>query len=211
VDVAEAAPVDAYLPRYTPRQQLDPHDPVSIGSMVGPEAYTEVRYLAHRTMLRALEAIPRLAAEFATVFGRPSASLVSPYRLDGAELVVIGLGSVLGTVQDVIDGLRADGAPVGALGITTFRPFPADAVRAALRPGQRVMVLERAFPAGAGGVVTADVRAALSGVDCPITTVVAGLGGRPVMRESLRRILLEPPVETTTFLDLDTNLVGALS
>ena len=208
VDVAEAAQVDAYLPPYTPRQQLDPHDPVSIGSMVGPEAYTEVRYLAHRTMLRALEAIPRLAAEFAGVFGRPSASLVSPYRLDDAELVVIGLGSVLGTVQDVIDGLRADGVPVGALGITTFRPFPADAVRAALRPGQRVLVLERAFPAGAGGVVTADVRAALSGVDCPITTVVAGLGGRPVTRESLRQILLEPPAEATTFLDLDTNLVG---
>ena len=208
VDVAEAGQVDAYLPPYTPRQQLDPHDPVSIGSMVGPEAYTEVRYLAHRTMLRALEAIPRLAAEFAGVFGRPSASLVSPYRLDDAELVVIGLGSVLGTVQDVIDGLRADGVPVGALGITTFRPFPADAVRAALRPGQRVLVLERAFPAGAGGVVTADVRAALSGVDCPITTVVAGLGGRPVTRESLRQILLEPPVEATTFLDLDTNLVG---
>jgi pyruvate ferredoxin oxidoreductase alpha subunit len=208
VDVAEAAQVDAYLPPYTPRQQLDPHDPVSIGSMVGPEAYTEVRYLAHRTMLRALEAIPRLASEFAGVFGRPSASLVSPYRLDGTELVLIGLGSVLGTVQDVIDGLRADGVPVGALGITTFRPFPADAVRAALRPGQRVLVLERAFPAGAGGVVTADVRAALSGVDCPITTVVAGLGGRPVTRESLRQILLEPPVEATTFLDLDTNLVG---
>jgi pyruvate ferredoxin oxidoreductase alpha subunit len=212
VDVAEPEQVDAYLPAYQPRQLLDPHDPVSIGSMVGPEAYTEVRYLAHRTMLRALDAIPRLAAEFATVFGRPSASLVSPYRLDdvhggGAELVLIALGSVLGTAQDVIDGLRADGVAVGALGITTFRPFPADAVRAAVRPGQRVVVLERAFPAGAGGVVSADVRAALSGLDCPLTTVVAGLGGRPVTRESLRRILVEPPVDTT-FLDLDTNLVG---
>jgi pyruvate ferredoxin oxidoreductase alpha subunit len=210
VDVAEPEQVDAYLPPYTPRQLLDPHDPVSIGSMVGPEAYTEVRYLAHRTMLRALDAIPRLAAEFTTTFGRPSASLVSRYRLDGADVVLIALGSVLGTAQDVIDDLRTDGVPVGALGITTFRPFPAEAVRAALRPGQRVIVLERAYPAGAGGVVTADVREALSGLDCPLTTVVAGLGGRPVTRESLRRILVDPPTDTT-FLDLDTDLVGALA
>ncbi len=210
VELADAGQVDAYLPPYQPRQVLDPGDPVSIGAMVGPEAYTEVRYLAHRTQLRALDLIPKFAREFAAVFGRPSASLVNPYRVDDAEVVVIALGSVLGTIQDAVDGLRADGVRVGALGITTFRPFPADAVRAALRPGQQVVVVERAFAIGAGGVVSADVRLALSGMDCPITTIVAGLGGRPIARESLRRVMVEASLgglEPLMFLDLDTGLV----
>ena len=77
-----------------------------------------------------------------------------------------------------IDELRDAGLPVGALGITTFRPFPVDAVRAALRAGQRVVALERAFAVGGGGIMAQDLREALAGLDCPLSTVVAGLGGR---------------------------------
>ena len=53
--------VNAYLPPYEPRQVLDPNKPVSIGAMVGPEAFTEVRYLAHAKQMQALERIPQLA------------------------------------------------------------------------------------------------------------------------------------------------------
>jgi pyruvate ferredoxin oxidoreductase alpha subunit len=214
VDVAEQELVDAFLPPFAPRQVLDPAAPISIGAMVGPEAFTEVRYLAHRNQLRALEVIPRLADEFATVFGRPSAGLVSGYRSDDADLVVVALGSVLGTLGEAIDELRADGIRVGALGITTFRPFPAAAVRAAVRDGQRVVVLERAFAVGGGGIVTQDLVPALSGLDCPLTTVVAGLGGRPVTRASLRRVLADAArgdAGPMTFLDLDQELVERVS
>jgi pyruvate ferredoxin oxidoreductase alpha subunit len=207
VELAEPSQVDAYLPPYDPRQVLDPAHPVSIGAMVGPEAFLEVRYLAHRTQLRALDVIPALAAEFGEVFGRPGPGLVSPYRTEDADLVVIALGSVLGTVQDLVDALRADGVRIGALGITAFRPFPVAAVRAALTYGQRLVVLERAFSVGGGGIVTPDVTAAVSGLDCPLTTVVAGLGGRPVTRASLRRLLTDLPAEPLVFLDLDEAVV----
>jgi pyruvate ferredoxin oxidoreductase alpha subunit len=214
VDVAEQGLVDAYLPPFRPRQVLDPAAPVTIGAMVGPEAFTEVRYLAHENHLRALEAIPRLAEEFAAVFGRACAGLISPYRSADAELVVVALGSVLGTVAEVIDDLRDNGVRVGALGITTFRPFPAAAVRDALRDGQRVVALERAFSPGGGGIVTQDLRAALSDRDCPISTVVAGLGGRAVTRPSLRRMLVEATagsLQPLAFLDLDRELLGRVS
>jgi hypothetical protein len=59
VDVPTQAEVDAFLPPYVPRQVLDPAQPVSMGALVGPEAFTEVRYLAHHKQLRALELIPR--------------------------------------------------------------------------------------------------------------------------------------------------------
>src|ERR1700758_3592932 len=71
-DIPEQARVDAFLPLYEPRQVLDPGDPVSIGAMVGPEAFTEVRFLAAERMRQALDLIPQVAAGFAREFGRPS-------------------------------------------------------------------------------------------------------------------------------------------
>jgi pyruvate ferredoxin oxidoreductase alpha subunit len=212
-DVPSQEQVDAFLPPYEPRQVLDPGDPISIGAMVGPEAFTEVRYLAHIRMLQALDLIPAAAAEFAAAFGRDSGGLVRPYRLDGAEIVVVGLGSVLGTVKDSVDELRSDGLAVGVLGVTTFRPFPATAVRDALAGVRRVVVLERALATGTGGIVTADVRAALAGaggVGPEIHTVIAGLGGRAVTRSSLRAMLLAADageLAPLSFLDLEQGLV----
>ena len=124
--------MDAFLPPYEPRQVLDPDDPVSIGAMVGPEAFTEVRYLAFERMRQALERHPGRRGRLRRQFGRGSGGLVKPYRTDDADLIIVALGSVLGTVKDAIDELRDDGVRVGALGITTFRPFPAQAVRDAL-------------------------------------------------------------------------------
>jgi pyruvate ferredoxin oxidoreductase alpha subunit len=81
--------------------------------MVGPEAFTEVRYLAHTNLRRAFDVIPAVAAEFEGQFGRPSGGLVKPYRLDDAGMVVVAQGAVAGTLQEVVDDLRADGVPWG--------------------------------------------------------------------------------------------------
>ncbi len=210
VDLPSQEQVDAFLPGYRPRQLLDPAEPVSIGAMVGPEAFTEVRYLAHVRQLEALERIPEIAAEFCGHFGRCSGGLLRPYRLDGAELVVVALGSVLGTIKDTVDALRDEGARVGVLGITTFRPFPAEAVRAALADVRRVVVVEKAFSIGHGGVLTADVAGTVSDRAVPVATVVAGLGGRPITRASLRPVFQAAAagrLEPLTFLDLDREVV----
>jgi pyruvate ferredoxin oxidoreductase alpha subunit len=210
VEIPEPAQVDRYLPAFAPRQQLDPDAPLTIGAMVGPEAFTEVRYLAHTTALSALERIPAHAAEFETTFGRACDGLVGPYRLDGAETVVVALGSVLGTLKDTVDQMRAAGEPVGVLGLTTFRPFPAAAVRAALAGATRVVVLERAVATGVGGIVSADLGAATAGLGLRQYTVVGGLGGRPVTRGSLRELLtaaLTDQLAPLSFLDLDTGLI----
>jgi pyruvate ferredoxin oxidoreductase alpha subunit len=208
VDLPAQEEVDIFLPPYEPRQVLDPDAPASIGALVGPEAFTEVRYLAHLRQLEALERIPRLAAAFERAFGRDSGGLVRPYRTDDAETIVLALGSVLGTLQDVVDELREDGMRIGVAGLTTFRPFPQRAVREALGRARRVVVLERAFSLGAGGIVSAEVRSALAGSGAQVTTVVAGLGGRPITKASLRRLLSGGVVEPLTFLDLNHDLVA---
>jgi pyruvate ferredoxin oxidoreductase alpha subunit len=210
VDIPDPADVDAFLPPYSPRQVLDPAEPVSIGAMVGPEAFMEVRYLAHAKQLSALEHIPRIAAEFEARFGRTSGGLVRAYRCDDAETIVVALGSVIGTLKETIDAMRDQGIRIGVLGIQSYRPFPLAAVRDALQGAGRVVVLEKSFCVGLGGVVSTDVRVALSGLQLHGYTVVAGLGGRAITRASLERMLrdaIADRLEPLTFLDLDWRIV----
>jgi len=191
VEVPDQERVDAFLPPFEPRQLLDPAEPVTIGAMVGPEAFTEVKYLMHAKQLQALDAIPELAGEFAERFGRHSGGLVRGYRTEDAETIVVALGSVLGTVEDAIDDLRERGLRIGALAIRCFRPWPLEEVREALANAERVVVIEKAFAVGAGGIVGQNVRLALAGLGPVVFDVVAGLGGRPITKRSLHDLFDE--------------------
>jgi pyruvate ferredoxin oxidoreductase alpha subunit len=212
IDVPGAEQVDAYLPPFEPRQVLDPAEPVTIGAMVGPEAFAEVKYLAHAKQMQALDAIPEAASDFERVFGRASGGLVRSYGAEDAETVVVALGSVMGTIEDTIDELRAEGEDVGALAIKSFRPFPLEEVRAALAGSKRVVVLEKALAVGIGGIVSANVRMALSGIELHGYTAIAGLGGRSITKRSLRSLIEDAAAERLaplTFLDLDRERVEA--
>jgi pyruvate ferredoxin oxidoreductase alpha subunit len=210
VDVPTQEQVDRFLPPYEPRQVLDPGEPVTIGAMVGPEAFFEVRYLMHAKQMQALDLVPQIAADFEREFGRDSGGLVRAYRADDAETVIVALGSVLGTIEDVVDELRDQGVKIGVVGIKCFRPYPLDEVREALGHARRVVVIEKAFAVGVGGIVGQNVRLALSGLPSTVYDVVAGLGGRPITKRSLHRLLadaLEDRLERQTFLDMDWEIV----
>lgn len=211
LDVPTQEQVDRFLPPFEPRQVLDPASPVSIGAMVGPEAFTEVRYLAHAKQMQALDLIPQVEAEFKEIFGREAGGLIRPYKMEGVETVVIALGSVLGTIKDTVDELQAEGHKIGVLGITSFRPFPLEAIRAALKGAQRVVVLEKCFAVGVGGIVATNVRMALDGTGQKVLTVVAGLGGRSITKDSLARTFkdaMADKLEAMTFMDLDHGVVN---
>src|ERR1019366_8531910 len=98
IDVPSQEDVDALLPPFEPMQMLDPAAPVTIGALVGPEAFTEVKVLAHHKQLRALERIPVLAAELRERLGRESGGLVHSYRTSDASTVVVALGSACGPI-----------------------------------------------------------------------------------------------------------------
>jgi len=210
VSIPNQAQVDAFLPSYQPRQVLDPADPYTIGAMVGPEAFMEVRYLAHDKLLQALSVIPEIQQEFKEIFGRESGGLFHSYRVENAETVVVTMGSVAGTVKDLVDELREDGAKVGVITLCSYRPFPLDGLRYALQGASKVIVLEKSLALGFGGVLASDVRMALQGVDTHVHTVIAGLGGRPITRKSLARLFARVErgeVKDPHFLDLDIDIV----
>ncbi len=117
---------------------------------------------------------------------------------------------MLGTIEEVVDELREQGVKIGAVGIKCFRPFPLDEIRAALGHARKVVVIEKAFAVGLGGILGQNVR--LAGLDAPVYDVVAGLGGRPITKRSLHALFadvlagrLEPA--RLHFLDLDRALV----
>jgi pyruvate ferredoxin oxidoreductase alpha subunit len=211
VDIPTQEDVDAYLPPYQPRQILDPDEPVSIGAMVGPEAFTEVRYLSHHKQLRALGLIPQLAAAFRERFGRDAGGLIRSYRTDDAETIVVALGSVNGTVQEVVDEMREAGSRIGSVSICSFRPFPLEVLREVLEHAKRVVVLEKCLAVGLGGIVSDGVRKSLSGIVLRGYTVIAGLGGRAITRASLRRLFEDAErdeLEQVTFLDLNAEVIS---
>jgi pyruvate ferredoxin oxidoreductase alpha subunit len=213
VDIPEQADVDAYLPPYEPVQVLDPQDPISIGAMVGPDAFTEVRYLQHYKQTLALRLIPEFAAEFKSSFGRDSGGLLRSYRCEDAELIVVAMGSVNGTIKDTIDEMRADGLSVGLVTLVSFRPFPTAALREQLVRARNVVVIEKSLAVGMGGPLANNVDLALRNVaGAPqVHSVIAGLGGRPITRASLHRVLrlaLVQPWEGSHFLDLNEKIVA---
>ena len=214
VDIPTQAQVDGFLPPYEPRQVLDPAEPVSIGAMVGPEAFMEVRYLAHAKQMQALERIPQLAKEFEAGFGRDSGGLIRGYKTEDAETIVIAMGSVLGTIKDTVDAMREaehGGHKVGVLGITSYRPFPLAAVATALKNCKRFVVLEKSLAVGIGGIVATDVRMAVTGMGLKGYTVIAGLGGRAITVKSLTTLFekaCREELDPVTFLDLDWKVVN---
>ncbi len=207
IDVPEQKQADKFLPPFVPRQVLDPEDPISIGAMVGPEAFTEVRYIAHQKQKEALKLIPQINEEFKKIFGRDSGGLISTSNTEGADTVIVTLGSVIGTIEEALDEQDEN---IGALTIRSFRPFPLEEIRSALKNAKRIVVFEKCFAVGIGGIVANNVRMAMSGTNIPVYEVIGGLGGRPIIRKSLHKLFkdaVNDKLEDVTFLDLKKDVV----
>lgn len=211
VDLPIQEQVDAFLPPFEPVQVLDPQDPVSIGAMVGPEAFAEVRYLAHHKHLQALEAIPRIGQEFQDIFQRHSGGLLKLYHTDEAETLLLALGSVNGTIKDAVDDLRAEGWPVGAIQLCSYRPFPSQMLRHVVHNAKRIIVIEKDLAVGKGGIVSSEVKIALQGLPTLVDTVIAGLGGRAISKaaviDTVKAACLEG-LEEPHFLDLNWEAIN---
>lgn len=210
IELPTQSEVDRYLPPFVPRQVLDPDDPISIGTMVGPEAFTEVRYLAHHKQMQALEMIPALADEFREQFGRDAGGLVHSFNTEGAETIIVTLGSVVGTINELLPEMRAAGHSIGVVTLRSFRPFPRTQLRALLQSAARVIVFEKSLAVGLGGDVASNVRWAMRGLATPVYSVIGGLGGRAITRKSLRSVFergTQDRLDEVTFMDLNVELI----
>jgi pyruvate ferredoxin oxidoreductase alpha subunit len=205
LEIPEPEQVDAFLPPYRFSRTLDPIRPLTLGTLVAPEDYTEVRYAHHQAMLRALSLIEAVDEEWQRLTGRRAGGLVSVEGPEDARVGILTLGSVFGTLADAREFL---GAAVKLVHLRTFRPFPVAAVQQACRGLSDLIVLERAFSPGAGGIVGAEVRAALTELDPPprVHNFAVGLGGRDIPLEILARLLAAIEGKPSRFAIFDVDL-----
>ena len=211
VDVPDQEQVDRFLPAYKPLFKLDVENPLTLGPLVDPDYYMETRFAMHETHKDILKLIPLVQEEFRKVFNRPTGGLVEGYRIDDAEKVIVAMGSVCGTIKDVVDSLRSKGKKVGLLKIVTYRPFPAEAIYQALKDVPRVAVLEKAISIGSYSPVLSEVRSVFSGKKKSpvISGFVIGLGGRDITIDSIKEVFKNLTAKTVSeqYIDLKAELL----
>jgi pyruvate ferredoxin oxidoreductase alpha subunit len=123
---------------------------------------------------------------------------------------VITMGSVIGTMKSVLAEMQGEGTSIGAVSLRCYRPFPREALRELLEDAERVIVFEKSLAVGMGGILGADVRTALANRPIRVHSVVGGLGGRPITRVGLRRMLekgVRDELEEPHFHDLNMDVI----
>ena len=173
-------------PRDHLRAWFDPQLPLMTGVVQNQDSYMKGR-LGQRAFYDRLPGELDAAFEaWARLTGRRYAA-VQPYRCEDAAEIVVAMGTMADTATAVVDHLRGLGRPVGSVAVTSFRPFPADALRAAIGNARTVAVIERTDePAAHDNPLTREVKAALydhaaEGELIPrVRSVSAGLGSRDV-------------------------------
>jgi pyruvate ferredoxin oxidoreductase alpha subunit len=154
--------------------------------------------------------VAAVADEFRSAFGRDSGGLLRPYRAEDAEVVLVVMGSAWGTAADAVDQLREDGVRAGVLGVTCYRPWPAEELHDALLGIPEAVVVNRAIGVGSGGILGQDVRLTAP-AGTRVREVVMGLGGRPVTRAGLVDLVCDvldgwEPAGLLDFRDLDEEI-----
>ena len=213
IDVPEQELIDSFLPAYEPKEYLDPKEPISMGAMVGPEAFTEVRLLQQRKMDKALKVIEDVTKEYRALTGRNSGGLLDCYNCENADVKLVIMGSSVGTAKDAVDELKKKGLNIGIISLKSFRPFPYEAMREAIGDTKKVICLERAFSFGARGIICPEVKRAVEGLDTQVYTAIAGLGGRAILGSTIDKIVdyavNDKFTEEVTWIDVDSKVLNS--
>jgi pyruvate/2-oxoacid:ferredoxin oxidoreductase alpha subunit len=188
-DVPAQELVDRYLPPLElPHRVTD--KAVTIGGLDFPRE-TEVHRKQHEEALARVEAVYAEAQdEFERVFGRRPADPVVPYRMEGAKLALVSMGTTASTVRVVVDAARERGLAVGALRVRMYRPFPAESLRRALAGCERIGVLDRDISLGLGGVLWSEL-ATVAPPGALLQNYMIGLGGGDIRPQHVEAVLAD--------------------
>jgi pyruvate ferredoxin oxidoreductase alpha subunit len=191
VKTFDQADVDAFLPPYEPVHYLTPENPMVFGSGTDDLNTIEFHYMNHQAVMRAKKKIEMVALEFQATFGHYHGGLIDTYMIEDAQVVLVAMGSVIGTLREAVDMLRAEGIRVGLVKVRSFRPFPSEELRHALGQAGVVAVFDRALSFGSQGILATEVKMAL--YDAPqrplVQGLMAGFGGREVNLDTVREIV----------------------
>lgn len=104
------------------KRALNPEDPVTRGTAQNPDIFFQAREASNPYY----DAIPDIVADYMKKISDLTGRVYKPFNYYGdpeAEYVVVAMGSVTETCEEVIDYLRAKGEKVGVLKVHLYRPF----------------------------------------------------------------------------------------
>ena len=183
--------VDSFLPPFQPENYLDVNNPKTWGSYAEENVLMELRYSVQQAMQYAKTRIKEIFSELEALTGRNHGGLIEAYQTDDADVVLVAMGSVAGTVKEAVDKLRKDGKKVGLIKIRCYRPFPHEDIIKAVKGAKVVAVMDASFSMGSEGAIGLDLKAKLYGYpDAPyVIDFIAGYGGREVNIDAVERIV----------------------
>jgi pyruvate ferredoxin oxidoreductase alpha subunit len=189
VEIPDRELVREFLPVFKANYpHLDLEDPKVFNVMAFPDHFEEFQRDKHESSRNVLAITGEVYGDFNRLFGRQYGN-VEYYQASDAEVVLLGMGSMMGTVRDVVDALRAAGQKVGMARVASYRPFPVPEIRSALRSARTIGVLDRDISFGAGGILYQDVVRSLynePGSRPQAVNFIVGLGGRDVSHRIIR-------------------------
>ncbi|MHB1399648.1 MAG: pyruvate ferredoxin oxidoreductase [Trichloromonadaceae bacterium] len=204
VELVSQEQVDRYLPPFDPPHRLDPLIGESWGNTVSQNMFQDHRRDLGEAMERTIGVAKLADQQLQALVGR-GYGIMEQYRCEGAAFIIVTMGSMTGTARDAVDELRTERVAVGLLKIKLFRPFPVEDIRLALAGVPKVMVLDRNFSPGLGGILFQELKAALYGLDgAPhIHGYLAGVGGTNIapaaIKEMVRCAMAENPVANSVW------------
>ncbi len=217
ISFMEQEEVDHFLPPFQPVNYLDVKDPKSWGSYAEEDMLMEFRYSIQEAMQYGKQRIKEVFSELAQITGRDHGGLIEAYRTDGAEVILVAMGSLAGTAKDAVDELCSEGKKVGLVKIRCYRPFPHEDIWDAIKAAKVVAVMEANFSLGSEGAVGMDLKSRLCGkVDAPLVIdFIAGLGGREVNKKTIGEIVKKAeevlssglPLEESQWVDLNRTIL----
>ncbi len=191
--------IKKFLPRYIPAkgEYLDIKNPITMGAFAAPAYYMEIRQELHddlmasgRTIKAEYDNLKKIIPEAMKKnekAAKISNGLVEYYGPRNPKVVLIAMGSLVGTIKDVID----ESKEAGVLKIKCFRPFPSAEVMSIIKKAGRVAVVEKAISLGSTGPLALEIMAAATGTGMNINDYITGLGGRDVTREMIKNIIAD--------------------
>jgi pyruvate/2-oxoacid:ferredoxin oxidoreductase alpha subunit len=198
VEIPDQKQVDAFLPPYVPHLQVDGPEPININPVMlaDPRAnaedvlcpsYMGFRMRLQETLEDADDIILKVGREFGEIFGRSYECLLWKYRTEGADTILLTMGSVANEASLAVDQLREKGYKAGAVALRVFRPFPSEPLRAALSDARHVVIFDKNISYGNEGATCTETKAALfeGGLRPTVTNYIIGLGGKNVVAADL--------------------------
>jgi len=192
VEIPGQEEVNAFLPPLSMEPIIDAETPKTYGPFIPSDMGTEYRFKQSAAMERAKTKIDDIDDVFRQHFGRGYGGQIEEYKTEDADIVLLAVGSCVGTAKAAVDNKRERGIKVGLVNVRMFRPFPSKKLRRVLEGRKAIGSIDRNISFGWNcGALHAETKSALfeTGERPPMLNFVCGLCGSDITLENIERAI----------------------